>query len=126
MKRKIVFDSNMLILLSKDLIDKQRFADTFSRDKWIVSIVTRIEVLSKPGLASEDKRFLSDFLSRCKVIGLSRRVVTETILLRSNIKCKLPDSVIAATAVLAKATLISNDSHLSKASYPGLLVETFG
>jgi hypothetical protein len=33
MKRKIVFDSNVLILLSKDLIDKQRFADAFSRDK---------------------------------------------------------------------------------------------
>jgi predicted nucleic acid-binding protein len=125
MKRKIEFDSNTLILLSKNLIDKQRFADAFSKDKWIVSIVTKIEVLSKPGLAAEEKRFLSDFLSKCKVIGLSRRIVEETIRLRSHINRKLPDSIIAATAGLSKATLISNDSHLLKASYPGLVVEAF-
>jgi predicted nucleic acid-binding protein len=125
MKRKVIFDSNMLILLSKDLINKQIFADTFSRDRWLVSIITKIEVLSKPGLSSEEKRFLSDFLSKCKVIGLSRRVVKETILFRSRINRKLPDSVIAATAVLTKATLISNDLQLLKASYPGLLVAPF-
>jgi predicted nucleic acid-binding protein len=84
-----------------------------------------MEVLSKPALASEEKRFLSAFLSKCKVIGLSRRIVTETILIRSRINGKLPDSVIAATAVLAKATLVSNDLHLLRASYPGLLVEPF-
>ena len=125
MKRKVIFDSNVLILLSKGRIDKQRFADAFGRDTRLVSVITRMEVLSKPGLAPGEGRFLTTLLSQCKVVGLSRRIIEETIQFRSQLGRKLPDSIIAATAILSKATLISTDSHLLQARYPDLSVEPF-
>ena len=125
MKRKVIFDSNVLILLSKGRIDKQRFADAFSRNTRLVSVITRIEILSKPGLAPGERHFLTTFLSQCKVVGLSRRIIEETIRFRSQLGRKLPDSIIAATAVLSKAALISNGSHLLQARYPALVVEPF-
>jgi predicted nucleic acid-binding protein len=123
MRRRILFDSNVLILLSKGRIDKERFADAFSRDTWLVSVITRMEVLSKRSLAPDESRFLTAFLSKCKVIGLSRGIIAETLAFRSQLGRKLPDSIIAATAILSKATLISNDSHLLQAKYPALVVE---
>ncbi|MHC6204519.1 PIN domain-containing protein [Breznakiellaceae bacterium SP9] len=86
-----------------------------------MSVITRIAILSKPGLAPGEGRFLTTFLSQCKVVGLSRRIIEETIRFRSQLGRKLPDSIIAASAVLSKATLISNDSPLLQARYPGPL-----
>ena len=125
MRRKIIFDSNVLILLSKGRIDAQRFADAFSRDTWLVSVITRMEVLSKRSLAPGERHFLTAFLSKCKVVGLSRRIIAETIAFRSQLGHKLPDSIIAATAVILDATLISNDAHLLHARYPAISVEPF-
>jgi predicted nucleic acid-binding protein len=125
MKNKVVFDANILILLSKDEIDSEKFANTFCRSKWLVSIVTKLEVLSKPQLGTADRQFLLGFLSKCKIVNLSRKIASETIQFRSLNKRKLPDSIVAATAVVSKATLISNDSDLLNAVYPGLSAMAF-
>lgn len=125
MKRKVIFDSNILVSLSKGEIDPVRFADAFCKNKWLVSIITKIEVLSKPLLTAEDERFLLKFLTECKTINLSRSIVSETIRFRQTNRRKLPDSIIAATAVTLGAALISNDSHLLQVQYPALAVEPF-
>jgi predicted nucleic acid-binding protein len=126
MKRKIVFDSNILISWSKKKLDRDLFILRFSGCKWIISEITEIELLSYSQISAQEENDIRKFLQECKIVRLSRTLKAETIRLRKSINRKLPDSVIAATAVLAKATLISNDTHLSKALYPGLLVETFG
>jgi predicted nucleic acid-binding protein len=125
MRRNVIFDSNILILLSKNALDAGRFAGMFCKDRWLVSVVTMMEVLSKPGLSAADRVFLLGFLSKCKVVNLSRKITVETIRFRSQINRKLPDSIIAASAIVLKAVLVSNDPHLSKAAYPGLTAEKF-
>ena len=124
-KHKVIFDSNILIALSKDIIDPIEFADAFGNAKRYVSIVTKIEVFSKPELSVTEERFLQEFLVECKVLPIGRKVAEETIKFRRVCGCKLPDSLIAAAAVIHRLRLISNDGHLLKAAYPGLAAAPF-
>ena len=124
MKHKVMFDSNILIALSKDRINPVEFAAAFCKAKKYISIVTRIEVLSKPELSAAEGRFLQEFMTQCKVVPLSRKIAEETIRFRRACACKLPDALIAA-AVIHRLRLISNDGHLLKAAYPGLAAEPF-
>jgi predicted nucleic acid-binding protein len=126
MERKVVFDSNILIAWFKKKLDRDSFILLFSSCRWIISEITEIELLSYSEISAQEETDIRKFLRKCKIVRLSRTVKAETIRLRRAINRKLPDSVIAATAVLSKATLISNDLHLLKASYPGLIVEPFG
>ena len=68
---------------------------------------------------------MQEFMAQCKVLGLGRKIAEETIKFRRICGCKLPDSLIAAAAVIHRLHLISNDGHLLKAAYPGLTVEPF-
>ena len=87
-----------------------------------VSVITRMEALSYPDITPEEEQRTLDFLSACIVIPLNRQVEKEAIQLRRSIKRRLPDSIVAATAVILGITLLSHDPHLVKASWPGLTV----
>jgi len=47
-------------------------------------------------------------------IPLSAEVKQKTIQLRKNYRIKLPDAIIAASAIVNKTSLMSNDKQLSK------------
>jgi hypothetical protein len=49
-------------------------------------------------------------------------VEKNAIRFRAKTKTKLPDSIICASAITLKAILLSNDSDLLKADWPGLVV----
>ena len=125
MKHRVMFDSNILIALAKDRIDVVEFAAAFGKAKKYISIVTRIEVLSKPELSAAEGRFLQEFMVQCKLLPLGRKIAEEAIRFRRACRRKLPDSLIAAAAVTHKLRLISNDGHLLRAEYPGLTTEPF-
>ncbi|MDR3172804.1 MAG: PIN domain-containing protein [Treponema sp.] len=66
-----------------------------------------------------------EFLAEVTVIPLDTSVETATIKLRqANPKIKLPDAIIAATAIVLKATVISSDPHLLNLPSPGFPVQS--
>jgi predicted nucleic acid-binding protein len=87
--------------------------------------MTEIEILSDWKLTAEEEKELKSFLKGFRRITLTRTIKAGTIRFRQKCRRKLPDSIIAATAVLSRATLISNDSHLLQTRYPALLIESF-
>ncbi|MFN3849522.1 MAG: PIN domain-containing protein [Spirosomataceae bacterium] len=51
------------------------------------------------------------FVDESNIIGLNDEVIEKTIEIRRNVKVKLPDAIIAASAIVNDFTLISdNDS----------------
>jgi predicted nucleic acid-binding protein len=92
--------------------------------KVYVSIVTRIEMLSFPNITPEIERRIKDFLKSVKVVPLNRKVEQNTVLLRRSKQLKVPDSIIAATALSLQATVMSRDDHLIRLNWPGLSVIT--
>jgi len=74
-----------------------------------LSVINQIELLGYNGSVSQ-MRPIEDFISISNILPLSDAVVANTINLRKMHKIKLPDAIIAATALAYNLTLISRNT----------------
>jgi predicted nucleic acid-binding protein len=125
-KSLFVFDSMVVINHLNHTFDIDSFlANTAPDAVKVVSIVTYIETLAKPGMTLLAEQEALAFLASCKIEEIFPAIRDETIKLRRiNPQRKLPDCIIAATAIVLKATLLSNDPHLINLVWPGLVVKS--
>jgi len=77
-----------------------------------VSVITEIELLSYPTLLPADEQVVRGFLNEVVRYPLSDSIRDRTIALRRQFRLKLPDALIAATALDVDAVLLSNDQRL--------------
>ena len=75
-----------------------------------VSIVTKIEVL---GFNAPDEHYqlLANFMNDATVLDLTGNIVDASIDIRKKYKTKLPDAIIAATALVYGLILISRNTN---------------
>jgi predicted nucleic acid-binding protein len=119
-KVKYLLDTTTAIDLFKGLEAVKPIKAMLQQAKTYISIVTRIEMLSFPQMTPEMERRISIFLKSVKIIPLTKKVEQNTILIRRSKRLKIPDAIIAASALSAKATIISRDDHLLSLNWPGL------
>ncbi len=74
----------------------------------VISIITKIEVLGF-NAPEEHYRLLENFMSDAAVLPLAEDTVRKSIEIRKKHKTKLPDAIIAATAIVHNLTLISRN-----------------
>ncbi|MDR2796458.1 MAG: PIN domain-containing protein [Spirochaetaceae bacterium] len=89
--------------------------DTLPGGELYISQITRIELVSKPEFMgnSSARQEASDFISRTTVIPLNDKVEYQTVRIRrNNPGIKLPDAIIAATALAMNARFLSCDKDL--------------
>jgi predicted nucleic acid-binding protein len=89
----------------------------------MISIIVRMELQAKRDLPPEEIARRKSFLEKVTVIPLKADVEEEAIKLRQYTHLKLPDAIIAATAVKAGAVLLSYDDHFDNLDWPGLTVK---
>jgi predicted nucleic acid-binding protein len=121
---KYVLDSNIFICIVKGLLGATPAVSLPMDGKIYISIITRIEVLAYPKMTVAEEEKIRWLLRNMIVIPLNRKVEKNTIAFRVKTKLKLPDSIVAATAITLNATLLSNDNDLSKIAWPGLAIRT--
>ena len=85
-------------------------------DRFYVSIVTEIELLSFPRIDEDHEKEILEFLSKVEIVSLSQSVKVKTIEVRRAASLRLPDAIIAATALILDAEVLSNDSDLDRVS----------
>jgi tRNA(fMet)-specific endonuclease VapC len=118
---RYLFDTNAIIHLLRGDSALEKLLESI--DWFGVSIISQLEFLSFDGLEKEDEILFDQFLDRVQVIGLEPYfddLISSAISIRKNHKLKLPDAIIAATALSANATLITADNDFQKVS--GLMV----
>ena len=76
----------------------------------IISVVTKIEVLGF-NAPKQNYQLLIDFMNDATILDLSNDVVDACIELRKLHKTKLPDAIIAATAIAHNLTLITRNTN---------------
>jgi predicted nucleic acid-binding protein len=121
-KPRYVLDSTTAIDLFKGLETVKPIKTKLQNARVYISVITRIEMLAFPTITPEMERRIKIFLNSAKVIPLNRKVEKNTILIRRSKSLKLPDSIIAASALAMGATIISRDDHLLNLGWPGLQV----
>ena len=104
---KYLFDTNILIYffngsLSEDI--KEDISEML-KQSFIISVISKMEFLGFNRFTSEQKERAAQFLSFAKVIPLEDNIVDSVIKMKQIQNIKLPDAIIAATA-------ISDDLHL--------------
>jgi predicted nucleic acid-binding protein len=73
-----------------------------------ISVITKIEVLGFKAPA-EHYQLLSNFMEDATILDLTGNIVDLTIDIRKNFKIKLPDAIIASTAIICELTLITRN-----------------
>jgi predicted nucleic acid-binding protein len=122
-KTKYVLDTNVFIGFVKGLLGTALTASLPADGKIFISVITRIEALAYPRMTTQEEDKILAVLRHIPVIPLKRKIERNSILLRTKTKLKLPDCIIAATALAQNAVLLSNDSGILKAGWPGLVVK---
>jgi predicted nucleic acid-binding protein len=85
------------------------------------SALSRLEVFGFPNLTPQDEQLFETLLSQFHEVPISATVIQRAIQVRKQIKIKMPDAIIAATALVENAELVTrNVSDFRKV--PGLNV----
>jgi predicted nucleic acid-binding protein len=117
MEQRFILDTNPLIYYTKDELPVKAsdFLEEQMSQGLYLSVISKIELLGWvfPTEASEElmKKLINGFV----VVKLRYPIVNKTIDIRKTYKIKLPDAIIAATALVHDLTLISrNDSDFKR------------
>jgi predicted nucleic acid-binding protein len=104
---KIVLDTNTIINYLNDKITLPRDEDA----EFFISVITELELFSKPAITPDEESKIRGFLNEnLTVVNIDRLIKNETIAIRRSTKIKLPDCIIAATAIVLNATLLTHDT----------------
>ncbi len=107
---KYLIDTNAIIdyLGGKLPVSSMKFMEKIMSNSSQISIITKIELLGFKTTKKHEKT-LSEFIKTLKIIDLTNEVVEKTILIRKNHKIKIPDAIIAATALTHNCNLITRN-----------------
>jgi predicted nucleic acid-binding protein len=105
--KRCLIDSNILLEYIGNLLPENAsgFINEVLSEDFNISVINAIEVLGHHS-ATKD---VADFLDLANQFELSQQVVKETTNLRILYKIKLPDAIIAATAIVHNFVLLSRN-----------------
>jgi|SRR3989304_5541185 len=75
-----------------------------------ISVITRMELLAWPGASEQQIFILNEFINASEVFALEEPVILKAIEIRKAHKTKLPDAIIAATALVNELTIITRNT----------------
>jgi predicted nucleic acid-binding protein len=73
------------------------------------SIISEIELLSWQHLPETELKIISSFLTNFERVELTEKVKIETIKIRKSTGIKVPDAIIAASAISLRAPLLTHN-----------------
>ncbi|MBH8554419.1 type II toxin-antitoxin system VapC family toxin [Nostocaceae cyanobacterium CENA357] len=108
---KYIYDTNIFIyyLAGEPIVDSLFAEDFLNLHDILMSPIVRIELLSFSGLSEGEEQAIEDLLSQFSSVSLSQEIEDQTIELKRRHKIKLPDAIIAATALNQDAFLVTRN-----------------
>ena len=79
-----------------------------------VSQITRLELLGFAGISASEVHAIEAFLSSIQMLAINEQVESEVIALRHARKIKLPDAIVAASALAHGLQLLTLDQSLNR------------
>lgn len=76
-----------------------------------ISVITEIELMSWKTATEKDLSLLQNFIQDSLVLELEQAVKQKAAILRKTTRIKLPDAIIAATALVFNLTLVTRNTQ---------------
>lgn len=108
---KRVLDTNAILYLLGG-----KLAQPLPPARYFISVISEMELLSYPSLDAEALAQIRSFLSEVSVVQLTEDIRELAVDLRRQHGLKLPDAIVAATALSLHAQLVTNDTRLLRVS----------
>jgi predicted nucleic acid-binding protein len=105
----LIADTNALIYL----LAGRKEAEVLNGYSIGISVITELELLSKQGMKAEELEIIKNLINNCYVIGIENTTKEVFRSLRQRHQLKLPDAVIAATALDTGIPLVTADKRFS-------------
>jgi predicted nucleic acid-binding protein len=107
----LMIDTNILIYL---LNGDKSLSDILSGKNVYISFINELEILSSKSFTKLEILNITAMLNECKIIDINSGIKDTTINLRNSYKLKLPDAIIAATAIYLDIPLLTSDMDFQK------------
>lgn len=91
-----------------------RCMETFISCNFAVSIISEMELLSYSKMTSDEETKIQGFLDQNRLVSITDDIKRRTIQIRKNYNIKLPDAIIAASAIENDLVLITADTGFEK------------
>jgi len=116
---KAVFDTNILVDYLKGVRAAKEELDRYRVRQ--ISIITFIEVMVGAKNAAEESA-IRGFLATFEVLELSAEIAQEAISIRKELRLKIPDAIVYATARTQGCILVSRNSKELKQDWPDIRI----
>ncbi|HZY35094.1 MAG TPA: type II toxin-antitoxin system VapC family toxin [Mucilaginibacter sp.] len=119
MAERFLIDTSAIIKYLNETLSEEglSFIDKVVERESIISFVTEIELQVWNPRNPGDLKIFQLFVSKSSIVGIDGNIIQETIHIRRSYKIKLPDALIAATAISNGLTLIAdNDKDFKQIS----------
>ncbi|MDT0686871.1 type II toxin-antitoxin system VapC family toxin [Autumnicola psychrophila] len=119
---KIFVDTNILLYF---LNGEKEVIEILFEKEIIISFITELELLSFPELSPTSEKIIVSLLNNCSIKNISTRIKSLAIETRKNFGLKLPDAIIAATALDLNIPLITADKQFGRVDPLEVILYTF-
>jgi len=110
---EVFVDTNLLI---RFLAGDESVHSLILENEIFLSFISELELFAKPGLSREDELSIENLLRGCHVVHYSDEMKETIIRIRRTARLKLPDSIIAASAIFHNLTMLTADAAFRRVS----------
>lgn len=107
MEQKYLIDTNVLIAFQSSSLSPNGmdFMSNVIDNHFNISFITYIEYLSFKSITNE----AIEFIELSNIVEVNKKIIKSTIIIRQNKSIKLPDAIIAATAINTNSVLLTRN-----------------
>ncbi len=121
MNGKLLLDTNIILGIFRGNPSITNVLEAHEGADMYISVLTKMELLSFHSLTPAEESFIVALLGDVTIIPLNPDVEEVAIRLRRTTRRKMPDAIVAASAVVAGAALVTCDRELAATNFPGLV-----
>lgn len=114
----VLLDTNIVLYL---LSGEETLIPILEEKNLFLSFISQLELLGARYLNDDDRLKIEQFISECTIIDITEGIKEVAVEIRQKYKIKLPDCIIAATALWLNMPLITADQDFKKIDIADLI-----